>query len=203
MNYQSLLDRILATVDDQAYLSSTSHVDDRNRAGMQQVEAAIQDKAVSAESARALCHRLYRDGKIDQVSLLSGLHAIAASPTVMDYAEAARLAGEQELAALDLGGPNLNANLACVDRHRGVLAYVRGHYDVALDYFTRSFERQRNAMNLQNVLCTLLRIGEHSEALDLMNQVRRAFPDDMVHKLDTFIASDPDLAVLRTEIHTS
>jgi hypothetical protein len=138
-------------------------------------------------------------GRIDRVMMLSALHVIACHPSVADWEEAARLVGEQELAALELGGPNLEANLASVDRHRGVLAFLRKHYAVALDYFARALERQRSAENFTNVLCTLIRLGEEDEARTLLRQARRAFPPHLAAEIDRNVESDPDLSLLRTE----
>jgi tetratricopeptide (TPR) repeat protein len=107
--------------------------------------------------------------------------------------------GEQEFAALELGGPRLQDNLASVDRHRGVLAFLRGHYEVALDYFARALERQRSSENLQNILCTLIRLGDEGDARDLLNRIRGAFPVDLVLALEHAIQHDPDLALLREE----
>ena len=131
--------------------------------------------------------------------MLSALHVVACHPRVADWEEAARLVGEQEFAALELGGPRLQDNLASVDRHRGVLAFLRGHYDVALDYFARALERQRSPENLQNVLCTLIRLGDEDDARDLLTRVRAAFPQDIVTALNHSIENDPDLALLRGE----
>lgn len=199
MDHQSLLDRILKAVDDASYLTAVSHVDPRQREAMRIIDAAQNDPNVPADHVRALIDRMHREGRIDRVMYLSAMHVLAAGPKVQDYAEAARLAGEQELAALELGGPNLDDNLAAVDRHRGVLAYLRGHYEVALDYFTRALERQRSAMNLANVMASLIRVGEEREARALRAQIRASFPAAIVAELEQFVATDPDLALLRTE----
>jgi tetratricopeptide (TPR) repeat protein len=86
-----------------------------------------------------------------------------------------------------------------VDRHRGVLAYLRQHYEVALDYFARALERQRSAENFTNVLCTLLRLGDEDEARTLLVQARRSFPPQLVAEIDRNVAHDPDLSLLRSE----
>ncbi|MFT4979794.1 MAG: tetratricopeptide (TPR) repeat protein, partial [Myxococcota bacterium] len=130
----------------------------------------------------------------------SALHVLAASPKVGDYDEAARLAAAQEMASLQLGGSRQQANLASVERHRGVLAFLQCHYDVALDYFSRAFEREHNAMNLSNVLATLLRLGDEDEAVALLRQVRAALPAALVGELGRLIELDPDLALLRSEV---
>ena len=86
-----------------------------------------------------------------------------------------------------------------MDRHRGVLAFQKGRFDVALEYFSRAFERQRAAGNLANLLATLLRLGDEVEARGLVGEIRASFPAALVDSLDHFIETDPDLALLRTE----
>jgi tetratricopeptide (TPR) repeat protein len=166
---------------------------------MEDLERLIQSQDFDADRARAQVQAFFQGGRIDRVLMLSALHVIACHPRVADWNEAARLVGEQEFAALEMGGPNLQSNLASVDRHRGVLAFLRGHYEVALDYFSRTLERQRSAENLQNILCTLLKLGEESEAAALLAQIRRSFPSELVEEIDRSIQRDPDLALLRME----
>jgi tetratricopeptide (TPR) repeat protein len=198
MNYEALFARILDTVDDEAYLTPSASVDRKQRSAVTRIGEAIQSPNFDAEHVRALIERLGEAGHIDRVMALSALHVVACHPRVKDWEEAARLVGEQEFAALELGGPNLANNLASVDRHRGVLAFMRGHYEVALDYFARALERQRSAENLQNILATLLRLGDENEALDLLKRVRTSFPTTLVGELNRAIDADPDLALLRT-----
>lgn len=199
MDYQAILDRILLTVDQAAYLTPVGHIDPEQREAMGQISQAIQARPFDPDAARALAQRLFSEDRIDRVMLLSALHVIAAHPAVADYAEAARLAGEQELAALELGGPNLAANLASADRHRGVIAFLRGHTVVALDYFSRALERERTAENLGNVLCALLKLGEEDDARGLLEQIRVAYPQRVAAELAQRIETDPDLALLRDE----
>ena len=73
------------------------------------------------------------------------------------------------------------------------------HYELALDYLSRAFERQHNAENLGNVLCTLIRLGEEEEARELLASVRSAFPQEFIRELESRIQADPDLSVLRIE----
>lgn len=201
MNYEELFSRILKRVDSDAYLASTEAIDARQQAAIAEIEASRRDPSQSADQVRALIRRLHADGRIDQVLMYSALHVLAASPKVKDYAEAAAMAAAQEMAALQLGGPRLQHNLASVERHRGVLAFLSSRYDVALDYFSRAFEREHSATNLSNVLATLLRLGDVADAEDLLRQVRSSFPAAMVAELDGMIAADPDLALLRTQPH--
>jgi tetratricopeptide (TPR) repeat protein len=198
MNYQALFSRILQAVDTDAYLTPTSGADPAQRESLNQIAQMLQASDLHVDEARATVHASYEAGRLDRPHMLSALHVIAASPRVADYAEAARLAGEQEYAALDLGGPHLQANLASVDRHRGVLAFVQKHYAVALDHFTRALERQRSPENLGNVLASLLRLGELEEASTILAQVTRSLSPALVRDLRRRIDIDPDLAVLRT-----
>lgn len=199
MDYQALFSRILQTVDEGAYLTPTSSVDPRQRPAIDEIRAALAAADLDPDSLKLTIKRMCVEGRIDRVNMLSALHVLAASPRVQDWTEAARLAGEQELAALDLGGTWLEANLASVDRHRGVLAFLRGHYAMALDHLTRALERQRTPENLGNVLCALLRLGELDEADGILAQARNHLPATFVADLDARIASDPDLSVLREE----
>lgn len=197
MNYQSVLARILATVDDKAYLTPSVHVSDENRKALQQVQADLQAQK-PADEIRGSAKKSFEQGSLDLVHYLSALHVIAASPQVRDYREAARLVAEQEMAAMDLDGPNLNDNLASVERHRGVLAFLQGHYEPALDYFTRALERQRTPENMGNILCVLLRLGEAEEAARLLNHLSGSLPPSFVHALWERVNTDPDLCTLRS-----
>ena len=200
MDVHSLLDRILHRVDRDAYLTPTNHVDARYQPALELLRRAISDPETDVATCRALARGLHAEGRLDDVHLHSALHVIALSPKSRDLLEAARQVAEQELAALRVGGANLEHNLASVDRHRGVMTFIQGHYEVALDYFTRAMERQRTVENLGNVLCTLIRLGEEEQALELTASIRSSFPSDFVRGLDERIAQDPDLAHLRPEV---
>ena len=200
MDYQAILARVLATVDDKAYLTPAAHIDDHNRDALVVVQKKLQEKETSAAEIRLLIESLFREGQLDEVHYLSALHVVAASPKVADYREAARLVAEQEVVALELGGPNLNENLASVDRHRGVLSFLQGHYEIALDYFTRSLERQRSPENIGNILCALIRLGEEDEARALLNQLSTGLSAPFLHALYQRIQQDPDLVNLRHEV---
>ncbi len=198
MDYAAIFARIRSAVDNRAYLTPTAAVDPAQRRAMDEVRGWLSGDFDPAD-VRERVVAMHRDGRIDRVMMLSALHVVACHPRVADWEEAARLVGEQEYAALELGGPRLQDNLASADRHRGVLAYLRGHYEVALDYFARALERQRTAENLQNILCTLLRLGDEDDARDLLRRVRAAFPSELVDSLNDAIERDPDLALLREE----
>lgn len=200
MDFQQLFSRILDAVDTEAYFHPTSTVSESQQAAVRAIQEATADAKVAPEAVRKLIDRLHDRGHIDAVVRLSALHVLACHPRVGDYEEAARLVGEQEFVALQLGGPSLQRNLASVDRHRGVIAFLKGHHEVALDYFARALERERTAENVGNVLCTLCAMGEFEEAEGLLAQVRQHFPRALVQDLDETIQRDPDLAPLRTEV---
>jgi hypothetical protein len=199
MDYQALFARILQTVDTAAYQTPASQVEGAQREVLAEVGRMLAAPGFRASDVRSFIREAHAEGRIDRVKLLSALHVVACHPKVAEWEEAARLVGEQEYAALELGGPHLESNLASVDRHRGVLAFLRGHPSVALEYFTRSLERERSAENLGNVLAALLRMGDEAEARDLLAQVRRGFPAAIVAELDRNVQRDPDLALLRSE----
>ena len=199
MNYNGLFDRILRQVDQAAYMPLADAVDPEQRTAMMEIESMIRNPDAHVEDTERLIRRLHTDGRIDRVHMLSAQHVLAASPKVGNFDAAAKYVAEQEMAAMALGGPRLNANLASVDRHRGVIAFLQGHFGVALDYFSRAFERQHTAGNLSNVLACLLRLGDTLEARDLLQQVRASLSPELVTDLNERINTDPDLALLRME----
>ena len=189
MDYQAIFARIRQTVDTKAYFTSASAVGGAQRDAIGEVRALVQASDFDVAAVRSFIAVAEAEGRIDRVMALSALHVVACHPAVQDWECAARL----------LGGPNLQDNLASVDRHRGVLAYLRGHYEVALDYFARALERQRSADNLQNILCTLIRLGDEDDAQDLVARIRRTLPAELVAVVNHAILHDPDLALLRRE----
>ena len=198
MNYAALYGRILRKVDDQSYLPLVDSVADAaQRQALQPFQQMMLSRDFDAALVLEMLSGLAAAGRIDRVIHLSCQHAVATKQR--DHTLAARLVGEQEMAAIELGGPNLQSNLASVERHRGVLAFRLGSYDVALDYFSRAFERQRSAGNLSNVLATLIRLGDEGEARELLQQVQRSLPTALVAELNRLIALDPDLSLLRSE----
>jgi hypothetical protein len=199
IDYQSLIDRIAGVVDRLAYFTPSDHIDRAQRGVLAAVERQLAQPDFDPDAVREFIRDEEASGRLDRVHALSALHVVACHPAVAEWEEAARLAGEQELAALELGGARLEVNLASVDRHRGVLAFLRGHYGMALDHFARALERHRSPENFTNVLATLLRLGEEREALALLNQARRSFPTEFVAVVERTVESDPDLALIRTE----
>jgi tetratricopeptide (TPR) repeat protein len=197
LDYRSTLGRIRAAVRRGTYLVTTEGVPPSQREPLAEIAQAIAAPGCDPDAVRRRIQQLHASGRIDQVMKLSALGVLAASPHVGDYEEASRLAGQQELAALDQGGPYLDANLASAHRHRGVVAYLLGHYAVALDWFTRALERERSAENLGNVLGALVRLGEHDEARELLDRVRTSFPTDLRRAVDLRVREDEDLSPLR------
>lgn len=200
MDYRRVLDQIRSTVRQGSYLVPASAPSGAQREVLSGIAAAIADPTSDPDGLRKRIHQLHAAGRIDRVMMLSALGVLAASPSVRDYAEAARLAGQQELAALDAGGPTRDAYLASADRHRGVLAYLLGQYAVALDWFGRALGRERSAENLGNVLATLVRLGDLTAATELFVSAPTHFPREVVESLRQRIAHDDDLVRLRSQL---
>jgi len=197
MSYRNILGRIRSTVAGNSYLTPTHGVPSSQREAMEEVVGLLSDPYVPVDSVRQRIQQLYGAGRLTRPMKLSALGVLAASPRVRDYAEAARLAGQQELVALEQGGPDREAYLASADRHRGVLAFLVGRHEVALGWFARALERERSPENLGNVLAALLKLGDREAADDLVEQVRQAFPPDMLQRVEEVIATDDDLRELR------
>ncbi|HJN72286.1 MAG TPA: hypothetical protein QGF58_00015 [Myxococcota bacterium] len=199
MSYRAILDRIFETVDEESYQTPVHRISGHEAEALAVFRDALRQPDWEPEELRALVRRLQAEGRIRRVTMFSALHIVAAHPKVKNYAEAARMTAEQEVAAWQDDGPDLNADLASVERHRAWLAFAMGRYEQALDYCSRALERERSGENLQNILCTLIRLREIDEAAALLVQIRRSYPASMVAELDSAIASDADLALLRTE----
>jgi hypothetical protein len=198
VEYQQILERIRAAVASSTYLVPTGGAPPPMREVLREIAAAIEAADADPEQIRRRIHQLHSAGRIDRVMKLSALGVLAASPLVRDLTEAARLASQQEFAALDEGGPWRDLYLASAHRHRGVIAFLRGFDAVALDWFTRALERERSAENVGNVLATLIRLGELDEARQLVERMRRALPTAMRAELDARIETDDDLVRLRS-----
>ncbi len=192
-----LLGRIHAALHSGSYLTPTSTVPVEQAVALNEVGDLMARADFDPDAVRRRIHQLHASGRIDRVVKLSALGVLAAHPLVRDYAEASRLAGQQEIVALETGGPNQLAYLASADRHRGVLAFLMGRYDVALDWFTRALERERTAENLCNVLTSLLRLGDLDDAVQLLQRIRACFPTELCERVNTIIAADDDLVRLR------
>jgi len=197
VNYQSILDRIRSAVSGSAYLVPTGHLDPEHRHLLRGLASSLEDPDFDAPAARDQVEAWYQEGRIDRPLKYSALGVIAASPGVDDLRGATELASLQELAALDLGGAALDARLASVERHRGVIAFRMGRFEIALESFVRAMERERTAENLGNVLSTLIRLGESSEARALLGRIRRAFPAEIRDGVEAVIRRDDDLRALR------
>jgi tetratricopeptide (TPR) repeat protein len=204
MDYNAILERILNTVDREAYRFSGSHLSQPDAAAQKKVHEALANPSIDLDLIQRMVDQFHANGEIDEISRLSLLFVIAAHPRAKDYARAGRLLGERETAVWERAerGNNdaeIERLLAAVDRHRGALAFLMGRYAHALDHFARALERERIADNLQNVLATLLRLGEEDDARELLGQVRQSYPAPVVEHLDRVIQEDPDLALLRQE----
>ena len=199
LDYGWLLDRILATVEERAYLIPVTSAPVGSREALRRIAEALAAPDFEPEAVRTFIDDLAHEQQLDPVMRLSALCVVATHPSVANWALAARLAGEQEVVALQHGGADLSAWLASVDRHRGVIAWSLGQPAVALDHFSRALERQHNPENLGNVLCALVALGEHEHAADLFSRVSQCHPAGFVAELRLRVAQDPDLALLRDE----
>jgi tetratricopeptide (TPR) repeat protein len=197
MDLDHLLARIEGALDQDAYLTPANGLPIDEEGAVDEIRQLLHDPSVEADAVRRRIQQLDAAGRLARTTKLSALGVLAASPKVRDYAEAARLAGQQELAAWDEGGELLPSRLASVERHRGVLAFLMGRPSVALDWFGRALERQRTAENLGNVLAALLRLGEGGAALQLLDKARHQLPAAEIHALATRIDEDGDLVALR------
>lgn len=194
---RTLLDRLHRAVQrGEVYLAPTDALPERDRSSASAILRCLQEEG--PDEARALIEALHAADAIGSVARVSALHVVAASPEVRDFAEAYRLAELQEYLALQEGGSYLIAQLASADRHRGVVAFLMGRYEVALDWFSRALERERTVENLGNVLATLLATGAREDAHDLLQTVKRSFPGRFAAALDDRIRVDDDLRELRS-----
>jgi hypothetical protein len=194
---REVLGRIRAALRAGTYLVPSEHAPPEQRAALALVATALRDPATDPAALRTRIRQLSAAGRLDRPMALSALCVVAASPLVRDYPEALRLAGQQELAALDEGGPWLELHLASVARHRGVVFFLLGHDALALDWFARALERQRSAENVGNVLATLLRLGEAAEAADLLGRMRATLAPARWEELAAHVRADDDLVRLR------
>lgn len=193
-----VLDRLHRAVQTgEVYLAPADRLPPSERAAAREVLEAL---ALGPDVARSTVERLHAEGRLGKVARASALHVVAASPDVRDFAEACRMADLQEFLALEEGGPHLLARLASADRHRGVVAFLMGRYSIALEWFSRAFERERTPENLGNVLAALLALGERREAHELMATVRRGFPSAFQEDLVRRIGRDDDLRELRPSL---
>lgn len=197
MDYRSTLARIRAAVRRGTYLVSSEGVPLEQREVLADIAREIASPGCDPDAVRQRIQQLHAAGRIDRVMKLSALGVLAASPHVGDYEDASRLAGQQELVALEEGGPHADVYVASAHRHRGVVAYLLGHYEVALDWFTRALEREHSAENLGNVLGALVRLGDDDEARAMLDQVRTVFPRAIRDAIDARIVEDDDLSQLR------
>lgn len=197
MDYRDALGRIRAVVRRAHYLVPIDAAPAAQRAALREIAGLMAAPEADPEAIRRRIHQLHAAGRLDRVRKLSALGVLAASPLVHDLAEAARLAGQQELAALEDGGPHRDAGLASADRHRGVVAWLVGRPEVALEWFTRALEREHSAENLGNVLAALVRLGEQGEARAMLAELRAGLPEPIRSALAARVAEDEDLSALR------
>ncbi len=197
MDLSSPLGRVEAILARPAYIVPTAQVDAAHREVLDRLAAWMARPDFDGDLAMALVRRWRDEGRLDEERMWSALAVICTHPSVRRYRDAAKCIALQEGAALARGGDGLDAALASVDRHRGVLAWSMGRPEVALDCFLRALERERTAENLGNVLAALAATGRVEEARALWDRARQVFPAALVDALAARIRVDDDLAPLR------
>jgi tetratricopeptide (TPR) repeat protein len=195
-SYGPILDRIRTTLAASTYLTPVAGVPPEQQSALRSIGESIEAGA-DPEVVRRRIHQLHAAGRIDRVMMLSALGVLSASPLLRDWEEAARLASQQEFAALDAGGPYQQRYLASAYRHRGVIAFLCGWYPNALEWFGRALDREPSPQNLGNVLATLIRLGDLGEARRLTDAADRSWPEPLRLDLRQRIDQDDDLARLR------
>jgi hypothetical protein len=198
VSYQTTLGRIHEAVFGRAYVVPTAHLEPDQRLLMEGLAKTIERPDFSPGEVRQQVEDWFAEGRIDLPMKYSAMGVIAASPAVRDLRAATEFASLQEMASWDLGGALLSTRQASVERHRGVISFLLGRYEVALERFVDAMERERSAENLCNVLSTLVRLGEETEARDLLHDVRTAFPEDIRRGVEEGLERDGDLHGLRT-----
>lgn len=193
---RGLVARIRTAVSAGSYLAPTDRVPPAQRPWIEEIAGAMRSPDADPDRIRVRIQQLHATGRIDRPTKLSALSVLAASPLVRDYPEAARLASQQELAALDEGGPWMETRLASTARHRGVVTFLLGHHPTALECFTRALELERTPENVGNVLAVLLRLGELEDAWELTRDLRASLPREVWAQLAERIRTDEDLVRL-------
>jgi len=84
MRWHDILHRIHSSVEGGRYFTSNDSVPPEQRAACEAVHALLAAPEFDPSSARALAHRLFREGRVDRVRLYSLLHQIEAHPGVKD-----------------------------------------------------------------------------------------------------------------------
>lgn len=200
MDYASLIDQVLHTINVAAHQTPASDLPPHEREAAGRVQQMLHE-APGPDGARKLAHQLFDTGLISKAMLLSLLCLIAYNPQVRDYTTAARLADELEAEAQSLTEPERSLRQAAVHRHRGSIAAFQDRVREALEEDTKALECWHSAQNLANVLSDLVRLGARREASELLEQIRTEDRADLVAELNTMVREDPDLALLRTTVN--
>jgi len=201
MDFDALLDRVLAAVDHKAFVTPMAGIDDPVEVALlEPVFAGLGDETPDIEGLRSQVRALADAGKITERRACILLQTIAAHPACEDLRELARLIGDEEHLVLRDGGPRQAARLAVVDHHRGVHAFLMGRYEHALELETRSASARPWGDSLANILIILLRLDQEARAIEMLASIRRRFPLDLVRQVERYIRQDPDLALLREQL---
>ena len=188
--------RVKRVVEHRSYLVSVDRVAPAIRAPVGEIAAMLRSLDIERWQIDARIDALRVSRELDDATAWSVRGIVAAHPRFADYLDALRCAALQELAALTAGGEGMRTQLASVDRHRGVVAFLMDRPQIALEQFTLALERERSAENLANVLCALVRLGDLETARELLGDVRRGFPTEIRAGVEWALANDADLAGL-------
>lgn len=189
--------RVAEALHRPSYLVPTGQVHARYRVPLARLSEWMARPDFDGELAMAMIQRWRDEGVLDDERMWSAMSVVCTHPRVRQYREAARCIALQENAAMTQGGERLEAAMASVERHRGVLAFAMGRYEVALECFIRALERERTDENLGNVLVAMVRTGDVEQAEQLLEHVREHFPGDLTEALERRIDVDEDLEILR------
>ena len=204
MDFDQLLGRVLGSIEGEAFVMPAGGIEDaEERQLVEGILGRLAPVGFDVEAVRADVRRLADQGRISRRREAILLLTIAGHPAVGDLREMARQIGVEEFETLSEGGPRLERRLAVVLHHRGVLAWMLGRYEVALDLESRSAEMAPSSDSLANILAILLRLGEEERARDLLERMRPGFPRPIVEQVDDLIQRDPDLALLRDAVPTT
>lgn len=154
------------------------------------------DGVTSPDEVRALVEAHHAQGRIGLLARLEWLTLLASRPDVQDWPGAMRLLGEMERLTWTMDDERRNQNLASIARHRGVVAYLEGHYSVALEYFLDAVNRVLTLPNIHNLLCVTLRLSGRDAAQGLYAYIQSLIPEDAARDLAERIHQDPDLILL-------
>lgn len=191
-----ILERVRKLLAQRSYIGTPSEPGPDPEASAA-LERASFGGVTSPSEVRAQVEELYAQGRIGALSRLEWLIVVASRPDVRDWPEAMRLLGELERLTWDMDDERRTQNLAAIARHRGVVAYLEGHYAVALEYFLDAVNKAPTLPNLHNAICVTLKLSGEEEARGLYSYIQSVIPEEAAQALAERVNRDPDLFPLR------